>query len=172
MTVASSGNWRSAFFTSSPCHQWQGAFQLFQLLQSRSLQPDEISFGAASTACIRGREWAKALGLLASVWRQKPPSLLLFTSALRAAQLGGRWQLAVALLEEMHGFSQQPDLAAFNPGLGACVAAGQWSRALELAAQMPEFSLQPDSVTKRLLLQAWVNTHSWQGSLELMSTFG
>ncbi|CAE7729464.1 unnamed protein product, partial [Symbiodinium necroappetens] len=75
----------SALSACSRGHQWQGAFQLFQLLQSRSLQPDEISFGAASTACIRGREWAKALGLLASVWRQKPPSLLLFTSALRAA---------------------------------------------------------------------------------------
>ena len=86
------------------CAQWQRAIALLAHMREGRMLEDSITISAAMSACEKGKQWVRALALLAEMKvmlheQGLQGNAVAFTSALTA--LGGEWQRALLLLEEM-----------------------------------------------------------------------
>ncbi|CAE8620601.1 unnamed protein product, partial [Polarella glacialis] len=55
-----------------------------------------------------------------------------YTSATRACELAGRWDVALDLLEAMKAERLRPGKVAYTAAISVCAAAQQWERSLLL----------------------------------------
>lgn len=82
------------------------------------------------------------------------PSLICYTSALKACRGGGLWHMAIKLLREMEKKGIAPNAIAYNSALYACRDAGQWRVGCDIACEMIGTPLKPDRETTDILCKA------------------
>ncbi|CAE8584132.1 unnamed protein product, partial [Polarella glacialis] len=90
-----------------------------------SLTANEVSFGAAISACEAGRMWQLALGLLSEMRATGArPDIMSCGSALRTCQREGLWCEALVLVSQMATLSVTPDVVSLSEGVSACDRGG------------------------------------------------
>merc|ERR1712118_57970 len=61
--------------------------------------------------------------------------------------MGGQWERALSLLDEMRERGVSPDVISFNAAISACEKGGQWERALSLLDEMRESGVSPNVIS-------------------------
>ena len=69
-----------------------------------------ISYNAAISACEKGSQWEKALGLLQEMTSSGiKPNVISYNAAISACEKGSQWEKALGLLQEMPSSGIKPD---------------------------------------------------------------
>ena len=96
------------------------------------LEPDVISYNAAISACEKGSQWQRALGLLGDMRQLKlEPNIATFTALMQAVVTSGNIDDGFSLLQEAEaaGFATDPEAYAMHRTLlMACQFAGDTER--------------------------------------------
>ncbi|CAE8602536.1 unnamed protein product [Polarella glacialis] len=82
------------------------------------------------------------------------PNAVTFNAAASAAAAAGRWEAALALLQEMVADAHSPDVVSFTVGVAACGRALRWAEGLRLLSQSFSHDVVPDPVTLHAALSA------------------
>jgi pentatricopeptide repeat protein len=124
--------------------EWEAALKEFAAMK----RPDSVSYSSAIDACCRGKKPDEALALLRQSQSAGLQSEWTFSSAMTALGDAGRWQEALALLDEMSssdGNAPPPTTPCFNAAINALASAGQWQGALSTLTRMKEEDVMPNA---------------------------
>ena len=82
------------------CDQWQMALKLLEAMDQSSIQSNQITFNAFTTALASTAQWQRALVMLGS----GRPNVVTYSAAISACEKAGEWQVALTLLNMMLGW--------------------------------------------------------------------
>ncbi|CAK0878481.1 unnamed protein product [Prorocentrum cordatum] len=128
-----------------------------------------VTCNSLVSACEKGGHWDAALRVFADMQlRRLRCDVITFTSVISAcAGTEQRWEVAVALLEDMPRFWATPNIVTYNAAINACQRAGRSERALALLAEARRRGLRPDEVACDTALRACEAAGKWLLALEL-----
>ena len=93
-----------------------------------------ISHNSAISACEKGAEWQRALGLLATLGHAAVErNTISYNSAITACERGAEWQRALGLLAPMGQAAVERFTISYNSAISACDNSAEWQRALGAA---------------------------------------
>ncbi|CAE7329924.1 unnamed protein product [Symbiodinium sp. CCMP2592] len=141
---------------------WQLPLQLLDEMQRCSLQADAVCYGAAITACGRGREWVRSLSLFHAAPAQ---TLVAYNATISALSRSQQWPLALHLF----GRLPEADVVSFNATMTGCGQGRQWHLTLELFDEMARRSLPPDKITFGALADTCERAGKWDLVLSLVN---
>ena len=128
--------------------QPEDALSVLDEMKLSGLEPDVISYNSAISAC------GKSGKVAASARAPRPDAGARFRAGrdqLQRGDLGmregGKWERALALLDEMPQRSLEPNVISFNAAISACEKGSQWERALSLLEDMQSRGLNPDVIS-------------------------
>ncbi|CAK0795996.1 unnamed protein product [Prorocentrum cordatum] len=148
-----------------------------------SLEPDVIVYNAAISACEKGEQWQRALGLLSEMREADlQPNVISATTlrsarARRASSGSGLWCFSARCGERICS----PTLPIYSAGVSACekgdYCAGisacekgeQWQRGLALLSEMWEAKLKPNVNSYNAGISACEKGVQWLRALALLS---
>ncbi|CAE8642214.1 unnamed protein product [Polarella glacialis] len=163
-----------------------------------TLEPDEISYNSAITACGRGQQWQVAVRLLRVLLKSKlRASVVSYSAAIDACGTGSAWEQALQLLPAVHvgavaasettattttssdpsplnSLKSRSRLApsvahALNAAVSACSEASYWEATLHMVSTARARALlSPDVVTCNSLATACLRGQVWEWGLELV----
>eukprot|EP01024_Parvocaulis_polyphysoides_P014747 TRINITY_DN1616_c1_g1_i4.p1 TRINITY_DN1616_c1_g1~~TRINITY_DN1616_c1_g1_i4.p1 ORF type:complete len:594 (+),score=78.24 TRINITY_DN1616_c1_g1_i4:695-2476(+) len=82
------------------------------------------------------------------------PTVHAFTTAMRAATEGGRWDKSLEIWKDMEQYGCSPTGHAYAAAISACAAGSQWVTAVELFEDMIVNDIKPDVVSCTALITA------------------
>ncbi|CAK0795997.1 unnamed protein product [Prorocentrum cordatum] len=140
-----------------------------------SLEPDVIVYNAAISACEKGEQWQRALGLLSEMREADlQPNVISATTlrsarARRASSGSGLWCFSARCGERICS----PTLPIYSAGVSACEKGeqwqrAQWQRALVLLSEMGEVELEP-TIIYNVGISACEKGLQWQRAWALLS---
>jgi pentatricopeptide repeat protein len=116
-----------------------------------------ISFNAAISACEKGDEWQRALGLLESMGKDIVKlSTVSYSAAISACGKGDAWQHALALFSEVQRCGLQQNRITYTAALSACGVSGQWEWAMALIRNMHRNEFSPSGMNVGAVANALV----------------
>jgi len=136
---------------------WERAVDLLQ--QTESLfGPNEISYGAAISACAKVGRWQNAIGLLEEMPRRSlTPDAISYNLAIKACAVAAQWQRGLSFLEELLRKNVEVSDLSYSHTIGVCQKSQQWQQALAILGKIPPDRLDKvDAVT-----QAWSAGDRW-----------
>eukprot|EP00613_Pedinella_sp_CCMP2098_P060822 CAMPEP_0171986624 /NCGR_PEP_ID=MMETSP0993-20121228/274965_1 /TAXON_ID=483369 /ORGANISM="non described non described, Strain CCMP2098" /LENGTH=289 /DNA_ID=CAMNT_0012639535 /DNA_START=27 /DNA_END=896 /DNA_ORIENTATION=+ len=140
-------------------------------MQERGVEPNAVSYNAAISACEKGRQWEKAVGLINSMHnRGVEPNVISYSAAISACEKGGQWEKAVELLNSMQDRGVEPNVISYSAAISACGKCGQWEKAVELLNSMHNRGLEPDVVSYSAAISACEKGGQWEKAVELLNT--
>ena len=75
-------------------------------IRSAWLEHHVTSISSAISACVKGRQWKQALGLLPEMRNSRlEPDVVSYSSAISACEMGQQWEQALSSLPEMRSCS-------------------------------------------------------------------
>ena len=102
-------------------------------MEVRGVQPNEISYSAAISACEKGQQWERALGLLAQMEEHGvQPNVISYSAAISACEKGQQWERALALLAQMEARGLELGVATFTAVMQVLVSSSQLDEAFHL----------------------------------------
>jgi len=135
---------------------WREALALKAKMEKTSKgKPSANAYADFIEACVRGRQWRKALELFAEhTALGLQPVQAAFRGGLSALYRGGHWRDALEMFRRMRARGFPGDLACYKTAAQACRSALQWSMALELVkeALANEVVWQDTTISERLRL--------------------
>jgi len=137
--------------------QWQKAFELFDELQRRGLEPEIITYNAMISNCEKGGQWEKALELFDELQqRGLKPDVITYNALISACENdgGGQWEQAFELFGDLKRRGLEPTVITYNAMISACEKGGQWDKALELFEELQQRGLEPTLVTYDAMISA------------------
>lgn len=171
--------------------QFEAARQLMQQLDKGAFDdpfsadasrcvPNHASYLFAIRACVAAGEMEEA-----GVWlcrlrsRGLKPTTKIMEAIASAYEMGGEWNMALDLLEDMRRQMLPASVTVANRAIGACVAPKRWEVALELlmglkgqnthAGQPCWFEgIQPDSVSYCFAMSTCAEAGEWKRSMLLL----
>eukprot|EP00913_Durusdinium_trenchii_P002479 g2291.t1 len=145
------------------------ALQLLQMIQSRRLAPDLLSFNSAMSSCRLA--WTVVLQLLKTLQTEGlRPDVVSFNAALAAVASSGElrdWERALALsllCQELLKAGLEPDLNTATAVARVCGHAGEWQRVF---AFWQMTSVEPDGKLYGTLFLACEKGLQWQLAVQL-----
>eukprot|EP00439_Symbiodinium_sp_Y106_P080062 s740_g18.t2 len=132
--------------------------------------PDQVSCGAALSAC--DEQWQTALMLLSSLPTQIRlyPDVIAYTSLIRACGSCQQWQMALAVLADMDGRVRANEFT-FGAVITACANGSQWSTALHMLSALRDQKLLVNEIICSAAISACSKASCWEAALALLSTF-
>jgi len=128
------------------CH-WQQSLELLAEMESKGIEPSEVTYSVAIKACGAGGQWQKALELLETMRRKKMPiNLFVYNAAITAVSKAAKqrargrdgdsdgqlWTEVMTLLDNMRKEGIDPDGFSFSSAISCCGSEGRWEEALQL----------------------------------------
>ncbi|CAE7242276.1 unnamed protein product [Symbiodinium natans] len=140
------------------CAAWQATLDLLKV------GLDVVACSSAITACERGQQWEKAIGLLMEMRKQEvQPNVITYNAAMSACEKGDSWQTAFVLFAEMVELKVSPSVVSYGAVMAACRKASAWERALDLAWVLDS----PNRVIYSSAMEALLEADRWQLALVL-----
>ncbi|CAE8633242.1 unnamed protein product, partial [Polarella glacialis] len=159
------------------------AIHVLGFMQARRVEANAFHYGAAMSACDKGKQWQLALSLLLSMTGSGlAPDLVTYNSAISALSLikhnsdnntvrkGGQWCTALALLADMTEARLYLDQVSYNTAITACSKQGEWQLALDLFRKMSEMGVEPDHISYNAAITACSNGDQWHLSMQLFGS--
>ena len=134
--------------------------------------PDVACFNTAIRSC--GLVWEVAILLLHSMMQ---PDVISYSSAIRACEKAGRWDMALCLVEAMPSRSLEVDLICWSSTISACEKSGCWELAICLLHEKTHGMgsmgsiCSMDIITINSALSACEKAGQWRAALQLFSGF-
>lgn len=111
-------------------------------------RPNVITYSAAISACDKGGQYDRALGLLSEmIGLGLEADVVSYNAAISATCKGKQWASALSLLQQMRDEGLEPNGITFNAAISACEKGGQWTRCLMLLEDMRESGHHPDVIS-------------------------
>mmetsp|Transcript_34394 Transcript_34394/g.95098 ORF Transcript_34394/g.95098 Transcript_34394/m.95098 type:complete len:428 (-) Transcript_34394:18-1301(-) len=147
------------------------ALALFQEMEARGLQPDEVTFQHVIAACVRGYRWSWAVRLLFEMeHRGLQPGLALCNKVLQCCARQQQWQTVVRLFESMEASGLELDAEAYEIAARACGQGGQWRHAAELLAEGRRQGCLPrDTAAYSATIDACGQESQWAQAVDLLA---
>eukprot|EP01026_Neomeris_dumetosa_P056951 TRINITY_DN52244_c0_g1_i6.p1 TRINITY_DN52244_c0_g1~~TRINITY_DN52244_c0_g1_i6.p1 ORF type:complete len:753 (-),score=124.34 TRINITY_DN52244_c0_g1_i6:1214-3472(-) len=82
------------------------------------------------------------------------PTVHAFTTAMRAATEGGRWDKSLEIWKDMEQYGCEPTGHAYAAAISACAAGSRWVKAVHLFEDMISNDIKPDVVSCTALITA------------------
>eukprot|EP00747_Dinoflagellata_sp_TGD_P204247 gnl/TRDRNA2_/TRDRNA2_77906_c1_seq2.p1 gnl/TRDRNA2_/TRDRNA2_77906_c1~~gnl/TRDRNA2_/TRDRNA2_77906_c1_seq2.p1 ORF type:complete len:267 (+),score=37.83 gnl/TRDRNA2_/TRDRNA2_77906_c1_seq2:2-802(+) len=137
------------------------------------MQPDELTYGAAISACEKCRIWLKALELLAEMRQARlglnGDGLWATSAAMGACEKGERWEQALALFNELRSDGASADAYAYCAALATCNRGHKWELALDLLAEMHTVSIVINGFSYTAAITACEKGRQWQHCYRLLA---
>eukprot|EP00439_Symbiodinium_sp_Y106_P051266 s368_g6.t2 len=150
--------------------RWDVVLGIFSSLVAEELQPDEVSFGTAVTACEKGGQWELALSLLALLDQQRQPgNQVIYNAAISACEKGGEWEQAMRLLSGFPERRLDQGIISFNSAICACGQCEQWEQSLWLLSHLHRQLLRANIVTWSSAATSCERADAWEAALQLLS---
>ena len=153
--------------------EWERALLLLEQMPTAGVSADAFSYSAAITACSRGGQTDRALGVFKQCVAEQAggPNGVVFNAMLSACQRGGapwRNQL-LALFASMSAHGVAPDAWAYSTAIDALAQTGQWERALSLVSDLENAgsTAKPESHCYGAAMRACMRAGRWQSVLNL-----
>eukprot|EP00438_Fugacium_kawagutii_P033033 Skav231051 [mRNA] locus=scaffold2842:68085:70664:+ [translate_table: standard] len=139
--------------------QWRLVFHSLDRL-STTVQIDEVTYGTALNAAVRGSAWQRTVALFGEMCRSKVPiNTIILNTVLSACERGSQWSTALHLLG-----SHLADATSISLAVAACCAAGHWRRALALNVAAPEVHVAAMKACARG--EQWMEMLMWLEALK------
>lgn len=156
--------------------RWKDAMQLLRdMVGSTELKDQTLcatSYQAVVGACARGLQWRHVMELVNEMRRLRvrldPDS---YSSAIRACEVLGRWEVALAFLQEMWkapDICVVPNLQTYDSTIMVCSRNACWKQALELLREMPEVGLRCSTASYNGTIHACQKSDHWERAVELI----
>jgi pentatricopeptide repeat protein len=165
--------------------QWEKALKFLDMMRSKGLSPNLVTYNGAisavakaakqeagscgsrgdtsaddsssSTASSSSKYWQHIENLLEQMRSDGiEPDGFSYSSAISCCGSEGRWQEALALMEEMRhgGPSTRPNRIAYTAAITSCGRSGQVEKAMDLFREMKQDGLSADRVAYNALFSA------------------
>eukprot|EP00435_Cladocopium_sp_Y103_P025163 s1174_g6.t1 len=145
-------------------HPWTEALQLQDLLRSRALLPDIITYSAAAVAMkTQNSHWSWGFHLLSRLSMALLRADIIMQNTVISAMGADQWWLATSLLERL---LYNCTLITYNSVLNACEKSGQWNRALRVFTQALEH-FKVDAFSYSAAVSACEKGLAWTRALHL-----
>ncbi|CAE8651144.1 unnamed protein product [Polarella glacialis] len=150
---------------------WQEALEGLPFLMPRGGEleiprPSAVTYNAVISACGRGRQWAKAMGLLQEMQRvELEPDVISYGSAVRGLQASFAVGAAELLLD-LRARGLQPSQEACHSAVSA--ASASWQRAVALLGEIRLVRLMPGLVGYNAAIDACRQARNPQWALKLL----
>ena len=146
------------------------------LLDANRPRQDAFMCTAAIDACGRGRQWRRALWVLAEMPSGGlEPTVRTFGAAVGACAkvtaIDG-WRLALGLLRQTLRHGPEADAVLYSLCAGACQGAQNWGAVLALLGDLERGAAAPDLVACNSAITACGSGSSWPGALRLLRGLG
>lgn len=150
-------------------HCWQDALASLREMRQASLEPNDISYGAAAAAAGSSWTWQQTIELLQQE-RAMGITLSLITWSIAAAAARGTtcWEWALRALRGAAAATAWPDTIVFNSALRAAEAAHRWEWVLVLLQEMQGSAVRPDAFSCSTTVGACEAGHEWVRSRALL----
>ena len=138
-------------------------------MTSSGIKPDVISYSAAISACEKGSQWEKALGLLQDMTcRGIKPDVISYSAAISACEKGSQWEKALGLLQDMTCRGIKPDVISYSAAISTCEKGSQWEKALGLLQEMTSHGIKPDVISYNAAISACEKGSQSEKALDLL----
>jgi len=171
---------------------WQGAVWTLSIMTSKSKQPDvfslsaamtchwrkamlllrgnvvqsQVSFNAASGACIRDNAWHVAESLFAELGKVLlEASAITFSLAIGASARD--WLQAFRVLHDMSSRSLQPNQIIMGKAVAACQVYALWRRALGLLEETSALQIKINQIIRSTAISVVEKASSWSQAFSL-----
>eukprot|EP00624_Nannochloropsis_granulata_P004804 evm.model.NODE_3416_length_12565_cov_27.536489.2 len=153
------------------------ALRLFTTMNAEGVAVGEGSCIDLMSALARNGDWSRALDLLQDVraCTKRPPTCIIYTTAVNACGNGGAWEMALMLMKRMEEEGIAPNKYTYGAAIKACARAGKWEQAEQLFAEMDERGIARNEVTFTAILDAYAKAGRARDAatcLEVMKTKG
>lgn len=106
--------------------QWEFAIGLLDMMRTRGVHPDAITFTGAMHVCGKAGRWREALQLLEEMERRGVrPDVIAYSACISACEKGGEAAEAVGLLRQMPRAGLRPDQICYSAAISACAKGGK-----------------------------------------------
>jgi len=113
-----------------------------------------IAFNAAISACDKGLQWERALGLLSELERRVlQPDFVSLSSSVSSCEKGWQWELTIALLEVMQSSTTETDGIFVSAALGACGKVGALKQVMKFVSDVQRVGRILDRITRMYFCQ-------------------
>eukprot|EP00887_Chlorella_sp_A99_P005379 scaffold1.g5379.t1 len=127
------------------------ALAIYRQMLAEGGRPDRVTYNIALAAAARGRVWKAALGVLADMdGAAVGRDAFTYSALLSAAQACGKWEQAVAWVDEMRAAGPEPNRA------------GRWDHSLRVFREMEEAGVEPDVVAHNAAITAHARGDDWE----------
>ena len=118
--------------------RWRAALEALRVaVLAVGLQPDQITFGAASRACERVGRWEAVLSLLLRMQLGLTlPDQIAHSISLSACAKDGLWQIAAETLSKCRERGLRLNTVVHSACVSACQQGSEWSWAFQLLREM------------------------------------
>jgi leucine-rich PPR motif-containing protein len=148
------------FAASSSCGTRSRAESLFIDMKTRKLVPGAVSFGSWMAACEKGKNLEDAIDFFNNIKSTGKDSIITFNVMLRAFEVCGRKQNALALFDEMREENITPDDVTFSALASVCEKAGDSNAAALFSRKLKHLVAERDREVGRKRLEFFATSGS------------
>eukprot|EP00405_Crypthecodinium_cohnii_P051964 CAMPEP_0206594780 /NCGR_PEP_ID=MMETSP0325_2-20121206/42611_1 /ASSEMBLY_ACC=CAM_ASM_000347 /TAXON_ID=2866 /ORGANISM="Crypthecodinium cohnii, Strain Seligo" /LENGTH=548 /DNA_ID=CAMNT_0054105373 /DNA_START=113 /DNA_END=1759 /DNA_ORIENTATION=+ len=150
--------------------RWAAALSLLEATRRLALVPDAMLCTSLIAACRPSSAWWQSLALLASMQNQTDgqwarPSVVHYSAAMSACEVGGHWKVALSLLASLGENALSPNVKCYGAAISSCEKAKRLDRANMLLNDMEKIAVMPDEVIFNAIITANGRSHFLEEAL-------
>ena len=158
----------STIISCGQAKHWHPSVNLLEIMRREGSLPSVIDCSAAISACVKGRQWQSALGLLLRTRNHHVRNTISYNAGIGACDKGVNRQRAVGLLEAMQSDGSVPNATTYGAAIGSCEKTRQWLQALCLPNAMMSDDFFPNVINYSDAMRACEKGRQWQKALNIL----